>query len=127
MFEVIIENIVKIVFAVVLAAISIGGQAITDQLKNKLKLRNIQAAQQELVYMARQTVCELEQTTVKELKAATADGKLTVDDVKHLGAELVKKTLEKMCEPAINLLNAAGVDITALIHGAAEDYILGLK
>lgn len=127
MLEVILENIIKILAALLLSAIAIGGKMITNKLDNKLELQNVHAAQQELNRMACQTVCQLEQTVVNELKKANADGKLTVENIKYLGEELVKLTLNKMCQPTIDLLNAAGVDITAAIHGAAEDYILLMK
>lgn len=127
MVEVIIENIVKILAAALIALIGILGSSITARLNERYRLNNINAAQRELIAMAQQTVGELQQTVVDGLKACRIDGKLTAEDIKSLGVELVKKTMEKMSAPTISLLNSAGVDITALIHGAAEEYIAEMK
>ena len=127
MVEGIIENIIKIFGAALIALIGIFGSFITAQLNERHRLNNINAAQRELIAMAQQTVGELQQTVVDGLKACRTDGKLTAEDIKSLGADLVKKTMEKMSTPAIALLNSAGVDITALIHGAAENYIAEMK
>ena len=127
MIEVIIENLVNIFGAALIALIGIFGSFISAQLHERAHLNNINIAQRELIAMAQQTVGELQQTVVDGLKACRIDGKLTAEDIKSLGVELVKKTMEKMSEPAITLLNSAGVDITALIHGAAEEYIAEMK
>ena len=70
---------------------------------------------------------ELQQTVVDEWKAASADGKLTEDEVMELGIMLIQKATAKMSEPAKNLLQAAGVDLAALIQGAGEAMIRELK
>ena len=123
MINVILENLINILSAFFIALMGVLGSLITAKLNEKTRLANINAAQQELVYMAQQTVGELQQTVVDKLKESRADGKLTEDEIKALGAALVEKTIEKMSAPAVKLLNSAGVDIIALIHGAAEDYL----
>ena len=125
MSEVIIENLVSIFSAALIALIGVLGSMITVRLEKKTRLQNINLAQQQLVKMAQQTVEELQQTVVDKLKAARADGKLTESEIKALGAALVDKTIAKMSNSAIALLNSAGVDIIALIHGAAEAHIKG--
>lgn len=123
MLNVILENLVNILSAALIALIGIMGSAITLRLNERQKLCNVNLAQQELMEMARQTVSELSQTVVDKLKESRADGKLTENEVKALGSLLVEKTLAKMSKPTEKLLNSAGVDIIALIHGAAEEYI----
>lgn len=123
MLNAIMENIINILGALLITLIGALGSVITAKLAEKTKLANINAAQQELISMAQQTVSELQQTTVDKLKAGRADGKLTEDEIEALGNSLVEKTLEKMSAPAVKLLNAAGVDIVALIHGAGENFI----
>ena len=123
MIEILLENLINILAAALIALIGILGSLITAKLNEKTRLQSINAAQQELIHMAQQTVGELQQTVVDKLKASRADGKLTENEIKALGAALVEKTIEKMSEPAIKLINSAGVDIIALIHGTAEDYI----
>ena len=123
MLNVILENLVNILSAALIALIGIMGSAITLRLNERQKLCNVNLAQQEVMEMARQTVSELSQTVVDKLKESRADGKLSENEVKALGTLLVEKTLAKMSKPTEKLLNSAGVDIIALIHGAAEEYI----
>lgn len=72
---------------------------------------------------AQTTVGELQQTTVEAMKAAAADGKLTEDQIRTLKADLLRMTREKLAEPTVQLLEAAKLDINAMIQGAAEDLI----
>ena len=125
MLNVILENLVNILAAALIALIGILGSAVTLRLNERTALGNINLAQQELMELSRQTVAELSQTVVEQLKAGRADGKLTENEVKALGALLVEKTLAKLSKPTEKLLTSAGVDIIALIHGSAEDYING--
>ena len=73
------------------------------------------------------TVLELQQTTVDKLKAASADGKLTKAEIAELGKMLIDGSMEKMSDAAKNVLNSAGVDITAIIKGAGEALIASMK
>ncbi len=123
MLNVILENLVNILSAALIALIGIMGSAITLRLNERQKLCNVNLAQQELMEMTRQTVSELSQTVVDKLKESRTDGKLTENEIKALGNLLVEKTLAKMSKPTEKLLNSAAVDIIALIHGAAEEYI----
>lgn len=91
------------------------------------KLKHIAAATQELISAACETVDELQQTLVDDLKAAHEDGKLDEAEKAMLKAKLLEITLKKMSEPAKKLLIAAGKDISALIQGAAEAWIEAKK
>ena len=93
--------------------------------KNKY-LQNISIAVENALKMARVTVGELKQTTVGKMKELNG-GKLTPADIEELKSALLEKTLEKMNEPAKELLAAAGVDICALIAGVGEDWVGALK
>ena len=119
----IIEALAKIIEAAVVTLIGIGGAWLTMKLGKREELASINAAQEELIKMAKLTVGELQQTVVDGLKAGREDKTLTKEEIAELGEMLVDKTIEKMSEPAIKLLSAAAVDITALIHGAGEDMI----
>ena len=127
MVEVIIENVVNILATLLITLIGVFGAWLTTKLAKKAELNAINAAQQEVITMAQITVGELQQTIVEKLKAAHEDKKLTGAEINALGETLIQKTMEKMSAPAKNLLNAAGVDIIALIHGAGEDWITSLK
>lgn len=78
MLEIILENLIKILTAVVLMGISIGGAYLTNLLATKTKMQNVSNAIYEVVNMATMTAQELQQTTVEYFKASNADGKLTV-------------------------------------------------
>ena len=76
---------------------------------------------------AQQTVGELQQTLAGAMKDASADGKLTAEQAAQLRKELLERTEKKLTAPAVNLLRAAQLDVSALICGAAEDAIARMK
>lgn len=125
--NVIIENVMQIVTTLVLAGIGIMAARITAKLAKNEELKSIAAATDEATKAAEQTVLELQQTTVEGLKKASADGKLTKDEIAELGKALMEGAMAKMSTSAVNLLNAAGVDLSKIIQGAAEAYIASMK
>lgn len=127
MVEVIIENAVNILGALLITLIGVLGTWLTSKFAKRAELNSINAAQQELITMAQITVGELQQTVVEKLKAASQDKKLTQGEIMELSTALVHKTLEKMSVPTQSLLNAAGVDVIALIKGTGEDWVNSLK
>lgn len=127
MIDIIMENIVNIVGALLMTLIGVLGAWLSAKLGKKTELSNIFMAQQDVIHLAQLTVGELQQTVVDSLKASREDGKLTKEEIAVLGTALVQKTIEKMSAPTQDLLNAAGVDIIALIHGAGEHWINQLK
>lgn len=127
MVDIIMENIVNIIGALVMTLIGVLGAWLSAKIGKKTELGNIASAQQEVIRLAQLTVGELQQTVVDGLKASREDGKLTKEEIAALGVALVQKTIEKMSAPTQDLLNAAGVDIVALIHGAGEYWINQLK
>ena len=102
-----------------IAAIGLAGAWATA----KIGQANIKAAIGQVTQAAQTTVGELQQTTVEAMKAAAADGKLTEDQIRTLKADLLRMTREKLAEPTVQLLEAAKLDINAMIQGAAEDLI----
>ena len=127
MADVIIENIVKIVAALLMMLISVGGAYLTSLIAKHEKLKSISEATQQVIDAAIQTTGELQQTVVGDLKAASADGKLSEEEINTLYHDVVVLTLDKLSVPTINLLNAVGADIEAIIHGATEDWINTMK
>lgn len=121
------ENIIGLIFAGLGILISAFGTWALAKIGKKQGLEGIKAATENVIQLASITVGELQQTIVSELKSSAADGKLTKEEITMLGEQLVEKTLEKMSMPVYALLNAAGVDIIALIKGAGEDWINSLK
>lgn len=106
-----------------IAAIGLAGAWATAKIGQNNKLSNIKAAISQVTQAAQTTVGELQQTTVEAMKAAAADGKLTEDQIRTLKADLLRMTREKLAEPTVQLLEAAKLDINAMIQGAAEDLI----
>lgn len=127
MVDVIIEQAVHIVAALLLMLIGVLGTWLTAKIGKKQELVNISMAMNELIAMTQQTVGELEQTMVEGMKAATEDGKLTEQDIISLGMMLYNITCKKLSDPAKNLLIAAGVDIQAFITSAGEDWINSIR
>lgn len=127
MTDVIIENIVKIVAALLMMLISVGGAYLTSLIAKHEKLKAISEATQQVIDAAIQTTGELQQTVVGDLKQASVDGKLSKEEIDTLYHDVVVLTLDKLSAPTINLLNAVGADIEAIIHGATEDWINTMK
>lgn len=127
MTEIILENLMEILTAAAVMLLSVLGAWLAAKLGNNAKLEAIHAATQEAIKMAQLTVGELEQTAVPKLKEANADGKLSKTDIAELNTMLVTMTLNKMAQPSKELINAAAIDIVALIKGAGEAWINRLK
>ena len=106
-----------------IAAIGLAGAWATAKIGQNTTLANIKDAIGQVTQAAQTTVGELQQTTVEAMKAAAADGKLTEDQIRTLKADLLRMTREKLAEPTVQLLEAAKLDINAMIQGAAEDLI----
>lgn len=124
---VIIENAVQVVSTLLLMLIGVLGAWISAKIAKREELKNISAATEEATKAAQTTVLQLQQTTVEHLKAASADGKLTKDEIDSLGKALLEGTIAKMSASAVKLLNAAGVDLSELIKGVGEAMIAGMK
>ena len=127
MVNVIIENAVQIAATLVVTLIGVLGAWLTAKIGKREELKNISAAADEATKAAEKTVLELQQTTVEGLKKASADGKLTKDEIDELGKLLIDGALAKMSDAAKGVLNAAGVDLTAIIKGAGEAMIAKAK
>lgn len=127
MTDMIIENLVRIAAALLLMLVGVLGTYLTALAARRAETANLREALDGLTAAARTTVLELQQTTVEPLKAAAADGKLTEDEITALRALLQQKTREKLLPSALELINAAGADVEALITGAAESLIAGMK
>ena len=127
MENIIIETVVQIFAALLLMLISLLGTWLTAKLAKRTELANIAAATDEATRVAQQTVMELQQTVVDNLKEANADGKLTKEEIAELKELLLDGAMDKMSDTAKNMLTAAGVDISAVIRGAGEAFIRQMK
>lgn len=123
MNEAIISLIAQVISTILITLIGVLGAWLTTKIGQRVELSNINKAKDELIIAAQQTVMELQQTVVEELKDKAADGKLTEEEITELGFMLVDKTKKKMSLSAIGVLEAASVDIIALIRGAGEALI----
>lgn len=127
MLDIILENLIKILTALVLTLISVGGTWLTVQLGKRQELGAITAATQNVIDATMLTAAELQQTAVEALKNAAEDGKLSNDDIMGLNQQLLAQTKEKLSVNVYDLINAAGADIEAIILGAGEAWVQSLK
>ena len=123
LIEQVVTTVARVLEALVLAY---GAWALEKFGKNK-KLQNLNLAYQELCKIVKQTVRELNQTIVAELKEKSPDGKLTDIQIADLNARLLTLVKAKTDEVTIALLTAAGADLDALIIGQCEAYLDKLK
>lgn len=126
MQDTIITIVAQVVGTLLITLIGVLGAWLTAKIGKRVELTNINKAKDELIEAAQQTVMELQQTVVEELKAAAKDGKLTEDEITELSIMLLNKTKQKMSLPSIRLLESAAVDVNALIRGAGEALIAEL-
>ena len=127
MDTVIIETVVSIVANLAVTLIGVFGAWLLSRIAKTQQLSTIGTAVGELTAAAEQTVLELQQTVVDGLKAASADGKLTQDEINDLGKKLIDGTMAKMSDTGIGVLKAANVDINAIVTGAGEAMIAKMK
>ena len=127
MDTVIIETAVSVVANLAVTLIGVLGAWLLMQISKSQKLSTINTAVGELTGAAEQTVLELQQTVVDDLKAASKDGKLTKDEIEMLGKKLIEGALSKMSASAMDVLKAANVDVNAIITGAGEALIAQMK
>ena len=125
--DLLIEYALQIVATLFITLIGALGTWLTLQLGKSTKLKNVNAAQNELIKQAKITVGELQQSVVTDLKAARDDGKLTTDEKNTLKTRLIEKTLAKLSGPAYALLAAAAVDIDGMILGVGDAWLDKLK
>ena len=107
--------------------IAVLGAWLLAQIGKDQQLRTIQTAVGELTNAAETTVLELNQTVVDGLKEASADGKLTREEIESLGKLLLDGALTKMSDSGIAVLKAANVDVNKVITGAGEALIARIK
>lgn len=122
-----IESGVQILVALAVALIGVGGTWLTAQIGKVKQLQTVQIAVEEAKDAAVTTVLELQQTVVDDLKAAAVDGKLTKEEIAKLRNDLLAMSMAKLSNASVKVLTAAGVDISAIITGAAEAMIGEMK
>ena len=127
MLDVVIEEAVKVFGTLLIMLIGVLGTWLTTKIAKKVEFQNIAKAVEVLTEMAQQTVGELEQTLVGDMKAAAIDGKLTEEEITQLGIMLYNITVKKMSAPMMDCLKGASVDIQALITSDGEDWINTLR
>lgn len=127
MKDILIQYGVEVIVAIVVALLGIFGAWLAKVTAKKIELSNIASAKDEVISAAQQTVLDLKQTIVDDLKKAAKDGKLTPEEIADLGVKLLSVTIAKLSVPTIKLLEAAKIDISALIKSAGEAYIGDLK
>lgn len=123
---VVITQAVTLFFSALGMAISVLGALVLKALGNNTKLKNIILAWQRVCDAARQTCAELQQTTVEHLKADN-DGKLTPAQINLLQHKLLEQTKNKLDGMTIELVNAAGMDLDAIIKGECEASLPWIK
>lgn len=127
MRDVLIEVGTQVLFELLMLVIGVVFAYLGKLLGKSRKLEHIAIATEELEKVVKVIVGDLQQTVVEKLKEASADGKLSKEDIEKLGEMLVEKVGQQISSPAADTLYAAGVDIENMIHSIAEAYIAKIK
>jgi len=127
MQEMIIKTAVEVMSVLLITLIGVMGTWLTVKIGKREELASIAAATNEAADTAKRVVEELQQTTVEAMKAASQDGKLSEEEIRQLGAMLLQKALDQMSVPAMQILAAAGKDISTIIQSAGQAAILAMK
>lgn len=127
MRDVLIEVGTQVVFDLLMLVIGVAFAYLSKLTAKSRRLDHISAAMGELEKVVKTVVGDLQQTVVEKLKADSADGKLTPDEIQSLGELLVDKAIEQLSNPASETIRAAGIDIEDAIHSIAEAYIAKIK
>lgn len=127
MREVLIEAGTQIIFELLMLLVGVLFAYLGKLIAKSKKLEHIGMALGELEVVVQNVVGELQQTTVDAMKEASKDGKLTPDEIKHLGVLLVSRSLDRLSAPASETITAAGIDIESMIHTIAEAWIAEIK
>lgn len=122
-----IDSGVQVLAALAVALIGVAGTWITVQIGKVKQLQTVQIAVDEAKNAAITTALELQQTVVDDLKAAAVDGKLTKEEIAKLKNDLLAMSMAKLSDASVKVLTAAGVDISAIITGAAEAMVGNIK
>ena len=122
-----IDSGVQVLVALAVALIGVAGTWLTTQIGKVKQLQTVQIAVDEAKNAAITTALELQQTVVDDLKAAAVDGKLTKEEIANLKNDLLAMSMAKLSNASVKVLTAAGVDISAIITGAAEAMVGQMK
>ena len=121
--QTVIPYILEILAYAAITAIGVCGAYLSAKAAKGKHLANIAAAIEQVTIAAQAVVGELQQTVVGVWKEQAEDGKLTAQQINQLKAALLTDTRNLLAAPVISLLEAAKVDINALITSVGEDAI----
>lgn len=119
-------EVVTIVARVLEAALAIAFTWLIRKAGENANLKNTQAAMEILRDVVVQTVGELQQLYVNHFKEINY-GKLDPEDIRFLKDKLYELVYEKISAATMQLIEASGADVEALIQGYAESYLNDMK
>jgi uncharacterized membrane protein YhiD involved in acid resistance len=102
-------------------------KAAFDWLKGKTQNEAIKAALDEAKSVADQVVASLQQTMVDELKAKSADGKLSAEDIKAISTKAFDMFVSDLSQKSLALIADNANDITAYVKNLIESRLTLLK
>ncbi len=125
--ELVLPYVLEILACAAITAIGVCGAYLTAKAAEGKKLTNIAAAIEQVTNAAQSVVGDLKQTVVDTWKEQASDGKLTSEQIAQLNSILLEKTKAQLATPILTLLEAAAVDVNALIKSAGENAVLWIN
>ena len=123
MLEILGEQVIQIVFAIILAAIGLAFAWLLVTLAKSGKFKNLEAAIGALKSNSYTVSAALQQEFVEKWKADSKDGKLTETEIANLKSMAMQRVLAMTVPAFMSLLIAAGADVTALIENTVQEWV----
>ena len=102
-------------------------KAAFEWLKTKTKGTVFFNATNEMQLVADKVITSLQQTTVADLKAKSADGKLTPDEIKEVAENAFNMFVSDLSDDALDVIESNADDATAYIKNLIESRLFALK
>lgn len=120
----VIIAVVSLVFTAIIIPLV---KAAFTWLKTKTESEALLTAITEAQTVAETVVMNLQQTVVEDLKAKSADGRLTADEISNIASMALEQFYSDISEKSLALLESHTDDIEAYIKRTIEAQLLKLK
>lgn len=109
------------------ALISLAVNRLAVYIKTKTANKTIEFAMERLSHTTDTVVAATTQTVVADVKKASEDGKLSLDDAKKIKSDAVDEILRLLNKDIVDIIKGHVGDFDGFIHNKIEQAVLKLK